>query len=121
MTKYDIPDNYEWRDEKEAKQQQEEWMNRANVDAHSVTVIYDEEQEYQTAEKYECRISHSYDDPVVYCVHTFQNKGNYWRKRDVDDWIDFRDMPMPARKCVAETLDMTVQELTADQRLVEQE
>jgi len=30
-------------------------------------------------------------------------------------------MPMPARKCVAETLDMTVQELTADQRLVEQE
>jgi len=121
MSKYNIPENHEWQDEKEAEQQQQEWEDRASLNEHTVTVIYDVEQEYQTAEKYECRISHSHEQPKVLCVYTFQNKGTYWRKNDVEDWIDFQDMPMPARKCVADTLGTTVQELTLDERIVNPE
>lgn len=54
MSKYNIPDDHEWQDEKEAKQQQQEWEDRATLREHTVTVIYDEENEYQSAEKYEC-------------------------------------------------------------------
>jgi len=121
MSKYNIPDNHEWQDEQEAKEQQQAWENLASLKEHTVTVLYDKEQEYQTAEKYECLISHSdhLDKPKVLRVATFQNKGNFWRRKDIDDWIDFQDMPMPARKVVADTVGMTVQELTHEERLVD--
>lgn len=121
MTKYEIDDDHEWQDEKEAKQQQEEWENRASLKEHTVTVIYDEENEYQSSDKYECVITHSHGEPKVLHVHTFWNKGNYWRQKDVDEWLDFHDIPMPARMKVAETLDTTVSSLTLEERIVNPE
>lgn len=121
MSKYDIDDDHEWQDEKEAKQQREEWENRASLGEHTVTVLYDEENEYQSAEKYECHIKHKDDGPKVLYVVTFRNKGNYWRRLKVDDWIDFHDVPMPARKKVADTLGASVATLTLEERIVNPE
>jgi len=118
MTKYDIDDDHEWADEKAAKEQQEQWRDLAGLSSHTVEVLYDVEQEYQSAEKFACEITHQGDTPTVLYAATFKNKGNYWRKLDMDDWLDFQDLPMPARVRVAEVLNRSVSEITPDERLV---
>jgi len=114
MSKYDISDDHEWSDEKEP-----ETDNITSVKSHVVTVIHDVEKEYQSADKYECHISHSDPNPpTVTHVVTFRNKGNYWRKLDMDDWRDFQDIPLTVRKRVADTVNESVSVLTPKDRIV---
>jgi len=97
-----------------------EWRDSTSATAEIEVTQHNEG--YQTDRRWTVHVRQGHrDSPAAIYALEQQNKGNYWRKNDVGNWIDFRDMPMPARKCVADTLDMTVQELTADQRLVEQE
>jgi len=114
MSKYEIPDDHEWSDEQTPPPEE-----NAHINSHTVTVIYDEEEEYQTAEKYECHVAHTEPDPpTVTHVVTFHNKGNYWRRLDVDDWLDFQDIPMEARDLVAEAVGESVARLTPQVRVV---
>lgn len=103
MTKYEIPDDYEWADE---KQGQTEAPDRTSIDSHEVDVIYttDPSEDYGYGrERYTAtlRYDDETDEPYVLMVVKHRWKGNYWR--DTHD-MDWRDTPEPVRKQVAAVL-----------------
>lgn len=100
--KYSIPDDHEWEDVEAAW---EDIEKRATVDTHEVDVIHQHgDDPMWDRRKYTVHISHSDPDPptALYAIpHRF--KGNYWREADdMDDWVDWADLPYLVRRKVAQ-------------------
>lgn len=101
MTKYEIADDHEWADEKQADDPAE---SPVSVDSHTVDIIHttnpDADMGYGR-DKYTVHIvdESSWNDGTPYATHAVKHrwKGNFWRETKQVDW---RDLPPIVRKRV---------------------
>ena len=113
MSKYNIPDDHEWSDEKE---QEAPEYPKATLSNHTIEVTLHKSDEYQARKKYECHVSHDQNNTKVLYVTPHKDKGNYFRR--LDEMLDFHEVPHLVRQRVAKTLGKSIDELTLDERLV---
>ena len=76
---------------------------------------------YQTDKKWTVQVQRSNHDDHLTAIYAVQhqNKGTYWREGDwSEDIVDFVDLPMKARRRVAEVLNRELSEITPDEPLL---
>lgn len=117
MSKYDIPDDHEWQDEQERREERMSWADETSLDSFEVSVVHHYGDEWYEKKKYECSISIRDDGTkVVYNVIPHKFKGNYYREAEFNDWMDFNDVPDPVKQRVAATVGRSVAQLTPEVR-----
>lgn len=119
MSKYEIPDDHEWADEK----QQQEPSKLTRVRSHDIEVYHDTEpdpKDNYERERYTLTVSYDDEtgDPYVLYAVEHRWKGNYWR--DITDW-DWRDLPDAVRESVTTALPVeSPAELDSGVRLMDE-
>lgn len=117
MSKYSIPDDHEWADEKEQQLDHQP----VHVDRHEVDVILttDPHEKYGYGrEKYTAHLSHDEDGATCLYFTEHRWKGNFWRETTEWDW---QDVPGLVKRQVAAVVDCDgVDDLDPGHRLVDE-
>jgi len=104
MSKYSIPDDHVWADEKEVWEREEE--PACYLDTHDIAVV-DKDTDRDGGYRYEFHIAHGEEDylPIAFPMRKQKWAGNFWREMEKLDYEDWEDIPSYVKARMASVVE----------------